>query len=475
MVNRGRLSPACFPCRSRKLRCDLQKDTCGQCQRAKIACHGYRDPAALQFRDESLSIEQRALSSGDDDFFVRMTSRPGTLELNWDARARYAFFSTYINGFTRSMGEVAYYCRTARSSDHLSASVEAASLAFMATQLSSTYLMRLANASYVTAIRRLNHFLTELESQGAEEALQSVLLLDIYEKMVHRDAWASQAWMSHSQGGLSLLNTRASSILSSPAGCHLAARLVTAVTVSCVTKGVNTPKELATLRRNIGYRVSSPKWSFLGVLSRVYNLHFDFERGKVSKRDFVVRAKCLDDHLETLDKTVPSAWRPQTIQISENDVNVLGSCYDVYPDHYTTQVVNALRTMRLILYSISKHHVSDVNYIQKTISPETVCTLTRQVCASVPQFILPGVRTSNSIPFSPLQQLQCRTFLTPLYFVHQISEEASVREWVRRCMRFMWEYGNMRTAKDIADVMETRPNLNYWTVFAMTGSYAFSA
>lgn len=397
------------------------------------------------------------------------------MELGWDARARYAFFSTYIGGFTRSMGEVAHHYRTAGAFDHLSASVEAASLAFMATQLGSPHLMRLASASYLTAIQRLSRGLPELDSDRAEEALQSVLLLDMYEKMVHRDPRTSQSWMSHARGGLSLLSTQTSSIVSSTTGCHLAARLVTAVTVSCATVGVNTPKELNLLRRSIGYRFTGPKWSFLGVLGRVSDLQLDLEKGAIYQSEFVVRAKALDDQLESLIRNLPLEWLPRRVPVVDDAPDILDGHYDVYPDHYTTQVSNALRTMRLIIYQLFTQYVPDHDYLGEERIRHAIRESTHRICASVPQFMLPGAALENSLPFSPVQLLRCSTFLTPLYFVNQVTEDTSVRQWVARCLRFMWESGGLRAAKEIADVVEARPNLDYWTVFAMTGSYAFAA
>ncbi|KAF4820338.1 hypothetical protein CGCTS75_v011349 [Colletotrichum tropicale] len=455
--------------------CDLRLEACGQCRRAKITCHGYRDPNALQFRDESRSVERKVVTQRDYAVIPGVQGQPTGLELGWDTRARYAFFSTYIGGFTRSMGEVTHHYRTATACDHLSASVEAASLAYMGTQLGSTHLIALANSSYVKAIQRLSRSLNDLSSEGAEEALQSVLLLDMYEKMVHRDPQNSQAWKSHSQGGLTLLHSRATTILSSPTGRQVAARLVTAVIVTCATVGINTPKELASVRRNIGYHVNSPKWSFLGILNRVSNLHFDFKAGRISERNFVIRAKSLDDQLATLEATVPSTWQPLLIPVTGGNPHVLGTYYHLYPDHYTTQVTNALRTMRLILYIIVKRYTADGSYTQDSAFKKTIRDIAHHICASVPQFTLPRVCKTNTLPFSPVQQLQCRTFLAPLYLVHQVSEDDSVKQWVKNCLSNMWQAGGLKTAKDIAEVMDTEPNLDYWSVFATTGSYAFAA
>ncbi|KAK1498706.1 hypothetical protein CABS01_10481 [Colletotrichum abscissum] len=316
-------------------------------------------------------------------------THPATLELSWDTRARYAFFTTYIQGFTRSMGEIAYHYRNAQTLDHLSAGVEAASLAFLAVELDSPNLLLLANSSYVTAIRRLNHTLSSLDPDEAERALQTILLLDMYEKLVHRDSGKSQAWLSHAQGGLSLLGARETSIVSTPTGCQVAARLVTAVTVSCATVGDRIPPELTKARRNIGYRVKSVKWTFLGVLAQIVNLKSDIVHGRISTLDLLVKAKGLDERIDTLDKARPPSWKPKTIQVTA-DERVLGLSYDIYPDHYITQVSNAICTIRLILYHLLKTYVPEESRPKENTFHGTNRDSVNQMCASVPQFILPG-------------------------------------------------------------------------------------
>ncbi|KAK1460783.1 ThiJ/PfpI family protein [Colletotrichum melonis] len=384
-------------------------------------------------------------------------THPATLELSWDTRARYAFFSTYIQGFTRSM-----------------AGVEAASLAFLAVELDSPNLLLLANSSYVTAIRRLNHTLSSLNPDEAERALQTILLLDMYEKLVHRDSGKSQSWLSHAQGGLSLLGARETSIVSTPTGCQVAARLVTAVTVSCATVGDRVPPELTKARRNIGYRVKSVKWTFLGILAQIVNLKSDIVHGRISTLDLLVKAKGLDERIDTLDKARPPSWKPKTIQVAA-DERVLGYSYDIYPDHYITQVSNAICTIRLILYHLLKTYVPEESRPKEDTFYGTNRDSVNQMCASLPQFILPGVHKTNSMPFSPVQRLHCSTFLAPLYLINQVSEDEKVKAWVQQCLIFMWQSGRLKSAKEILYVTQTAPDLDYWTVFAMTGSYALGA
>ncbi|WYZ45682.1 hypothetical protein EsH8_VIII_000998 [Colletotrichum jinshuiense] len=373
------------------------------------------------------------------------------------------------------MGEVAHHYRTAKEYGHLSLSVEAASLAFMAVQLGSSQLLRLANASYVTAIRQLGDALQNLGAEQAEEALQSVLLLDMYEKLVHRDPRVSQSWLSHARGGLTLFDARETSIISSSTGCQVAARLVTAVTVSCATVGDRIPQELVKLRRNIGYRIKSVKWTFLGILVHIVNLKSDVDKGKASSSDLLIRAKQVDDQIKALDRARPSTWQPQVVLPAVNNRLVLGGYYDIYPDHFITQVSNAMCTMRLILYSMIQRHIPAESRPVEGEFHKSILDSAKQICASVPQYILPGVHPTNSIPFSPVQQLHCSTLLAPLYLINQVLDDMLVKAWIRRCLGFMWESGGLKVAKEIAAVMQTTPDLDYWTIYAMTGSYALAA
>ncbi|UPK89445.1 hypothetical protein LCI18_000380 [Fusarium solani-melongenae] len=87
MVNRGRPSKDCLPCRKRKLRCDLKAGTCGQCRRAGLECHGYRNPQDLVFRDQTEVARHKVL--------VRVGVP--VLNLDMDTRCRDAFFGYRVD------------------------------------------------------------------------------------------------------------------------------------------------------------------------------------------------------------------------------------------------------------------------------------------------------------------------------------------------------------------------------------------
>ncbi|KAF7557533.1 hypothetical protein G7Z17_g539 [Cylindrodendrum hubeiense] len=395
MVNRGQPSRDCLPCRKRKLRCDLLPEGCGQCRRARLQCHGYRDPLDLVFRDETRSAAQKVVGRQN----WTLVAHPVAMELGWNIRARYAFFSVYVFDFSHSLGSVAPLYENASASDHLSASLEATSLAFMAIQLHTPALMHLASLSYLTAIRKLGQAINEVSKFGAEEILQSILLLDMYEKMVNRKPQGSSSWISHANGGMSLLGPRVQQFTSSLTGLQLSARLITALTVSSGAMAVRVPDGLLALRSDLDPFINTPKWSFTGILAHVVNLQADDrDAGGDGSIDLAERAERLDNELRNLQTALPQSWRPQHISPMRPDPLIFNSHYDIYLDHYVTQVTNGIRAVRLILNNIMLRHtpVSVSNSDSESDIIIRIRYITHQICATVPQFILPEAQPDNT-------------------------------------------------------------------------------
>ncbi|KAH8688501.1 hypothetical protein BGZ61DRAFT_421747 [Ilyonectria robusta] len=475
MVNYGQPSRDCLPCRKRKLRCDLLVEGCGQCRRARIKCHGYRDRQSLLFRDETRSTQQKVLARQAAAQAVTQSSAPQGMEFGWDVRARYLFVSTYVLGFSHSLGSVAPLCNKASAASHLSASLEATSLAFMANQLHAPDLMQLANASYYKAIQKLGQALAGLSASGVEEALQSVLLLDQYEKIVHRSPQSSSSWMSHIYGGLSLIAPYTQERHLSPTRCQLEARLITSLTVSSAAIAVRVPAAVEDLYCHLNSHLSGVKWEFLGILFQVVNLQADIHSG--GDNNLVQRATQLDKLLLNLELKMPSSWRPHQISPAKPHPLIFGTHYEIFADHFITQVNNGIRVARLIVNNIVIKHTPFDRYEASSCSKilATVMDLTQQICATVPQFLLPETNSGHTIPFSSRQSLQCYVLLAPLYMAYQTSNDILMRDWIIQCLTYMAETGRMKVAQDVADLIKSDQNLDYWLVYAMVGSYALAA
>ncbi|PHH83439.1 hypothetical protein CDD83_2986 [Cordyceps sp. RAO-2017] len=63
MVYCGKPSKGCSICRERKIRCDQRMPNCGQCEKRRHDCPGYRNIIDLMFRDESNHVIKRATST----------------------------------------------------------------------------------------------------------------------------------------------------------------------------------------------------------------------------------------------------------------------------------------------------------------------------------------------------------------------------------------------------------------------------
>ncbi|KAK9422932.1 putative Zn(2)-C6 fungal-type domain-containing protein [Seiridium unicorne] len=606
MVNRGQPSRDCQPCKKRKLRCDLQRERCGQCRRANIACFGWPDPNALIIRDETASAQRKVLArtslrgsapsreyhSSDSSSGLspssnsRSTSYPSSvskpnpspqitqalvsiggsklpatticnhigrvpfgddkiptpLSFSWEVRARNAFFSHYVFGFSRSHDALSQLYAASSATSVLSAAVDAAALAFLAKQHeapghvtvhstpSSSELVSLTSRSYIVAIKRLSTILdaairgqdealgTRLHEEARGDAtLQAVLLLDLCEKLAcigrrpdqtsppglqedndNNSAITQVPWMSHLRGALDLVHIRGlKRRYSSPTARRLAARLAMTFVISCGVAGVHVPQELEELRMGLLPHLDilpqiedrgaiktwntedtrvDPKFAVTGLVICVVNLAADFSQGKRLPSDLFQRAKELDDLLAAMERELPSSWQCERIY-TEGFPVVYGDHYDMYVDHFVTQVRNVIRSMRLLLLEMIqklyrvRENVGDYH----TKTARLINSLCGDICAAVPQFVWPQARSENCIPFTPSQSLQCYTLLSPLYLAAKLSTRVKMRTWIIDTLQYMAGFGGMKAANSIAGILQSHSDVSYWQVYAMLGSYAFAA
>ncbi|KAM5344677.1 hypothetical protein ACJ41O_010539 [Fusarium nematophilum] len=396
-------------------------------------------------------------------------SPSASLELGWDVQARYAFFSTFVSGFSFGFGAVVPSYTGASSSSHLVASVEATSLAFLATSLNRPDLLRLASRSYVTAIQRLSRALSGLESIDPVDALESILLLDQYEKMVCRTPRGSASWTSHARGGICLIESFWDRLMIRNTGRGLAARVVSALTVSCGATAVGIPDELVVLRARLDPLIPDVKWRFMDILASVVSLQAELAiTGGRCSLSQVQRAEQLDSLLAHLQQIFPLSWRPRPISPVGDDPLIFGSHYEIFPSHFITQLTTGCRVVRLILNKILSAFAPNDARIA------AIYKITHEICATVPPFVLPDAQHHNATPFSPVRTLQCCTLLAPLYLANQVCGDPRMRSWIRCCLEYMAERGGMKMAQEVGDLMSCNPDLDYWFIVATVGSYAFA-
>ena len=467
--------------RLRRLQCDLRRTVCGQCKRANLVCSGFRDPGQLIIRDET-SATRWKYSDGpwtDKDVTLSLGSE---LRLAPEVQARFAFFAHYVFGLSRSYDVLLPLYQSAPADGYLSAGVDAASAAFLAFQEYTPQMLRLAKERYLAAARLLRRALERPEAMASDTTLQTVLLLDLFEKLVNSAPKSSSLWMSHVRGGVALIKARGFGQFPSYASRRLAARLYVTVIISAAAANARVPDGIEELGRNLAGHLPNidPKWLVTGLVVKVVNLRASIADGDLSGGDIIASTQEIDLEFQELERGLPPGWEFIRVSVEYDLPGELGIHYDQYRDHFVTQVRNVIRTMRLLLqHTILKHRrelcdEADTNFGLEE-EDQVTDSLCREICSSAPQFVWPGFRFTNMSPFSTLQMLQCYTLLGPLYLAGQLHSNPKVRQWIIGVMRYMAEVGGMRRAQQVADILENSPDVSYWDVYTMLGSYALAA
>ncbi|KAG7042598.1 C6 transcription factor [Colletotrichum scovillei] len=487
MVNNGRPSKYCFPCRKRKLRCDLAPGGCGQCRRAKLSCHGYRDSTQLLFRDETKTtaskVSARLTAAAASRSHVSIRDPP---HLTWEDISRDTFLSLYVVGLSHTFDTLPALLNNSPPNGHLHISLGAAGLAFMSFHLNRHDLLLLASKQYVAAIRSIRSALSSTSNSNShhgnnnDEVIQSALLLDLYEKIADRHEHQSASWLSHARGALHMVCDRANTDFSNPTTCQLANNAAVALMKSCGIAGVPVPPSLLALREDLNSYVRDAKWSFTGLVVGIVNLRAYMQglaSGAACPNVVLRRAKILDEHMTLVEKRLQRSWKAtRTFTVAYNPL-IFGRYYDVYPSHHATQVTNAVRMMRLELNSIIQHVGHNEEHTIKSQTREVIRELTRHLCAAVPQFLLLIGGDATSLPvhtLPPLQRLHCCTMLTPLYLSFCLTEDLYMKEWILQILLHMAEHG-VKLASDVFQLISSGKLVDYWALYAMVGSYAIAA
>ncbi|CAO2649174.1 Nn.00g101230.m01.CDS01 [Neocucurbitaria sp. VM-36] len=310
----------------------------------------------------------------------------------------------------------------------LRSSVNAASLAGLATSTKSPVIMQKAQAAYVSALRVTNSALRVKETAIKDSTLISVIMLGMYENMVSQDSQSMQAWAKHVAGACALLNLRgkeqfeksemARRIFHQFYGVVL---LVALETGTMVHEGMHELYE--SLHPTSDYEVHGRQWT-----TRVVNVIHDainLSQDKQSSPVVMVRtALAIDRELSEIKSLMPSIWHYETVYLEQPSEYQYGDCYHVYLDPWIAQMWNNLRSCRMYLYKIMRENATKACelydpplFSEEEIAPQreaavqVMRTTAAHVIASVPQItgMIPfPSRTSpkSKNPLAPEQERQ---------------------------------------------------------------------
>jgi hypothetical protein len=443
-----------------------------------LSCTGYRDANSLRLRDESASIRRR-IEGGSPH------PPPAPLKPHLDELARAAFYAHYVRGFSTTYNVLDEICRTSGEHEHLSASLDAVSLAFFHFQFNIEAASKPAQESYLKALPSLQLVISKTGSPAENSTMLAVLFLDLYEKISHRDPLPQQSWLSHIRGGMALMRLRKISQLNTYAGLRLSTRLFTNMLISCIAAEVGAPSDLMRLHRQLISRVQKddPKWQASSLALRYVSFREAIRTDSLAPDEAICAATQLDDEFRALAADLPLSWIAHRVLLEKDSQLALHHYYDVYPDYFTAQTCNVMRIMRILLNDQIKSLLSDQGFAncyegrvdaRLALCSQTIDALAQEICAAGPQFMHANQMATS--PATRIQKLHCYTLLFPFYIAARYASlEAMVRPWVVHQLDHMADTFGMRNAKLLSEMLCGAQTYGPWSVYTMLGSYAFAA
>ncbi|TVY71166.1 hypothetical protein LSUE1_G008388 [Lachnellula suecica] len=530
MVYCGKPSKGCQACRDRKTRCDRLTPSCSQCTRAHRACPGYRDQLDLMFRNESEAVVGKAKarekskakqkesvtppsstpvslsssSENDDDaeeeglrrelarFAVQQPNQlvggfiagqvPGFMNVapsfgpSTDLQHRaQAFFYTKSSSWLQSYDLLGALCSQTSADQHLMASMSACGLASLSTYLHTPELLQRSRQDYVTALRLTNAALRSPTDVKKDSTLFSVMILSIYETITGSDGKSLSAWTKHVNGAAALVKLRGRDQFKTSSGQRLFIQVLSYLMISCITRTIAMPDHMIELRKIATKYLDSNKdaWKASEVIVDFTVMRAGIREGAIlGPRNIVETSLALDKRFTDLFRgDLGEDFRYKTVYTTENPHLVWNGFYHVYSTHWTAQIMNAIRTSRILLHeqvrdqllvdstAQAPNFTTEEMERQSRASEDVMLECQRDVLASVPQH----TASMNNEPMSLLEGSRGYFIVWPLYLcgVMDIVTQ-DVKAWVVQRMRSLADVGGISQARVLADYMERDQNPWEW-------------
>ena len=432
---------------------------------------------------------------------------PRSLPLSVDLRARDAFFAYYVTGTSKCWDFLKQYYHPTDSPDYLTLAIEAVSLAYLWHQVYYDAALATARERYISALRMMNKNLKSPEATKDTTLLAS-LLLDLFEKITDSEPRNNKSWTSHVNGALALVRLRGLEQFQDPSEFRVLVRLNNHYIISCVVSGSLVPDELIAIRAYVEkhLNVQDHTLQLSDLMVHYAKLRSEIRRGILSNDEHIGVFMELDVKLQALDLDMPLSWQYSTTLLDHKSDRTFDLHFDSYPDRKKCQARNVLRVVRILLNeSLIEHYLAsptgDKYLILMRVARDNIETLAGEICACVPQYVdcdgaarqrLPTSEKSeppNQTPdyildrgpggaghsHTPYHRADCYTLIFPLYTAGRSKAVPNVRPWVIKQLHYIGSHFYIRNAEVVAQILERGTDVCPWEVYAMLGSYAFTA
>ncbi|KAL8660617.1 MAG: hypothetical protein Q9202_006362 [Teloschistes flavicans] len=435
--------------------------------------------SVCRIRDETDFVKHKVSSRQD-----KSIEKAPSVAIEDQARSYFIFH--YALGFSKVFDVLALFDIQPHTDRHLYASVTAASLAFFSFQFNCLDARRMAAKHYLQALPMVNQALRAPQSVASDATLLAILMLDLFEKILHNDPESTESRLSHVNGALALVKLRGHDRFQQYISLRLSARLSTSLVISYVAAGAPVPPGLVQLRTELEQFLdkSDPKWQLTGLAIEFVNLRSRIRDGTMPQSDVISQLSHLDSKFIKLAENMPPTWRFDRIVLAEPSERVLKMHFDVYPNHAVTQATNVLRIKRILVHDalrgecpgqLIKTHPTVDCCKSCDMLMQTIDELAEDICASAPQFTGFGKCSATRI-YAPADKACCFTLVFPMYVAAVYASSSTlIRPWVMKQLSFLCGFVGIRQARDVADILEKDAGIDPWAVWTMLGSYAFAA
>ncbi|KUJ22130.1 uncharacterized protein LY89DRAFT_778446 [Mollisia scopiformis] len=488
MVYCGKPSKGCSHCRQRKIRCDQGVPACSQCIKAQKECSGYRNMLDLAFRNESEHVIKKAnaksrktpprskeaspipkkdpraaavpgpatpvpsiiVSNVTSDTFPTLfsddwqntESATPSFPFCMQPTAQESGFNYFISNFVRlpngpSHGHFSYVdhlYRTGALNDTLQVAITATGLASHATKTKSATLMARARREYALSLRNINAALISPTERLKDCTLMAILVVAVFESIAGAKSLSLKEWTEHINGAATLVKIRGRNQLKDRWSRGLFIHATSHVAVSCMQRDAAMPPQLVELRAEaLKLLPVDPGYQYLGTNDALTTFRNALKTGAIKDPEAVIaRALTIDKDLVRCFIDVPHGWMYETV-FTETDCEVVfDGSYDVYFDHWTAQLWNAMRANRIMLHETIRSQLIQgftstppqftVEYFQTRFQDSVkICTQMRdEIFRGVPQHLGFVTRKPFTSPYSS-------TTSSPPYMADMFSETEATR------------------------------------------------
>ena len=418
--------------------------------------------------------------------------KPSYLPLDIQLQARQLFFAYYIADFSRAWDFLFPHFDPKTAPEHISLSIDAASLAFLSHHMVSPSAQIMGRRKYVDALNKTNKVLQDPKVAQQASTLEASLLLDLFEKITDSKSNNIIAQRAHVDGALALVKLRGLEQITDLGGLKTLTRLALNAVVISITAGDDLPIEIFKIREHTAkfFDVSHPKWRLTGITLEVTRLLSNIMKKSLTMEERMNRCVELEHQLGIIDREASPKWSYKRFYVKEEEHHdtTLDGFYDVYSSRIDTQMWNVLRFMRIILCDEVIECAPDVDSEASKSAYQTAALVVQEICAAVPQMtdckgparhkLPPGSRaSSHSHTLSHF--LDVYILLLGLYAAAWSRAcPPKAKSWIITQLEIMAEHFGMKEAASVATILKKQDDKNRmgpWDVYRLIGSYAFAA